>query len=109
MTAKNQLRIFLITVLFLMSCGAKSAPTIIRCVAGPNFAGHVHLVPCLGQPSGSVLLDDNGKTTTSACPADDNVEIVLDRNGKTTYILPGQVHIDRTGDGIAVSIDAVVK
>jgi hypothetical protein len=107
---KNRPRIFLCASLLLVSCGAKSAPTLINCTAaGNSSSAHVHLTPCSPQAPNAVELDDNGSGTTSACPSDDNVEIVLTRNGQTIYILPDQVHVGRAGDGIAVAIDTDLK
>jgi hypothetical protein len=53
-----------------------------------------------------VQLDDAGSGATSACPKDNNVELVVIRDGQPTFILPDQVHVQRAGDGIAVAIDA---
>jgi hypothetical protein len=107
---KNRPRIVLCASLLLVSCGAKSAPALINCTAvGNSSSAHVHLTPCSPQASNGVQLDNNGSGATSACPSDDNVEIVLTRNGQTTYILPDQVHVGRAGDGIAVAIDADLK
>jgi hypothetical protein len=92
----------------LVSCGLKSPPAIINCVA-TSVRTHIHLKPCVLSATTTVSLDTNGNGSTSACPPNDNVEIVVNRNGSTAYILPEQVHIDRAGDGIAVSIDADVK
>jgi hypothetical protein len=107
---KNRPRIFLCMSLVLVSCAAKSAPALITCIAVENLsAAHLHLTPCSPQASNPVQLDKDGNGATSACPADNNVEIVFTRNGQTTYILPDQIHVGRTGDGIAVAIDTDLK
>jgi hypothetical protein len=69
----------------------------------------VHLVPCSPEASSLVELDDAGAGATSACPKDNNVELVVSHNGQPTFILPDQVHVQRSGDGIAVAIDADLK
>jgi hypothetical protein len=96
---------FLWFSVLLVSCGLKSPPEVIYCVT-TSVPGHIHLRPCVPGLSASVNLDSNGNGSTSACPSSDNVEIAINRNGSITYILPEQVHVDRAGDGIAVSIDA---
>ena len=101
--------IFLCVSVLLASCAAKSAPLQINCVTGDKISGHVHLVPCSPEASSLVELDDAGTGATSACPKDNNVELVVSRNGQPTFILPDQVHVQRSGDGIAVAIDADLK
>jgi len=81
----------------------------ITCLVAQKISSHVHLTPCSSQAANPVQLDDAGSGATSACPKDNNVEIVVNRNGQPTFILPDQVHIQRTGDGIAVAIDADLK
>ena len=103
---KNHPGMFLCVSLLLASCAAKSAPLQINCVTLAKVSGHVHLVPCSPQASNPVQLDDAGSGATSACPQDNNVELVVNRDGQPTFILPDQVHVQRTGDGIAVAIDA---
>ena len=98
-------RAFLWCSVLLVSCALKSPPAIIKCVATSGRT-HIHLRPCVLNATTPVSLDANGNGSTSACPPNDNVEIVVNRNGSTTYILPEQVHINRAGDGVAVSIDA---
>jgi hypothetical protein len=99
-------RLFLWFSVLLVSCGLKSAPAVINCVAAPSFGSHIHLKPCITGATTPVRLDKNGNGSTPACPSSDNVEIVVDQNDSMTYILPENVHIGRAGDGIAVSIDA---
>jgi hypothetical protein len=103
---KNHPGIVLCVSLLLASCGAKSAPLQINCVTLAKVSGHVHLVPCSRQASNQVQLDDAGSGVTSACPKDNNVELVVTRNGQPTFILPDRVHVQRAGDGVAVAIDA---
>jgi hypothetical protein len=103
---KNHPGIFLCVSLLLASCAAKSAPLQINCVTLAKVSGHVHLIPCSPQAPNPVQLDDSGSGSTSACPSDNNVELVVTRNGQPTFILPDQLHIQRAGDGIAVAIDA---
>jgi len=103
---KNHPGIVLCVSLLLASCAAKPAPLQINCVTLAKVSGHVHLVPCSRQASNPVQLDDAGSGVTSACPKDNNVELVVIRDGQPTFILPDQVHVQRAGDGIAVAIDA---
>jgi hypothetical protein len=107
---KNRPRIFLCMSLLLVSCAAKSAPALITCAAIENLSSHhLHLTPCSPQAASPVQLDKDGNGATSACPADDNVEIVVIVKGQTIYILPDQIHVARTGDGIAAAIDTDLK
>jgi hypothetical protein len=103
---KNHPGIVLCVSLLLASCAAKPAPLQINCVTLAKVSGHVHLVPCSRQASNPVQLDDAGSGATSACPKDNNVELVVIRDGQPTFVLPDQVHVQRAGDGIAVAIDA---
>jgi hypothetical protein len=103
---KNHPGIFFCVSLLLASCAAKSAPLQINCVTLAKMSGHLHLVPCSPQASNPVQLDDAGSGVTSACPKDNNVELVVIRDGQPAFILPDQIHIRRAGDGIAVAIDA---
>jgi hypothetical protein len=103
---KNHPGIVLCVSVLLASCAAKPAPLQINCVTLAKVSGHVHLVPCSRQASNPVQLDDAGSGVTSACPKDNNVELVVIRDGQPTFVLPDQVHVQRSGDGIAVAIDA---
>jgi len=103
---KNHPGIVLCVSLLLASCAAKPAPLQINCVTLAKISGHVHLVPCSRPASNPVQLDDAGSGVTSACPKDNNVELVVIRDGQPTFVLPDQVHVQRSGDGIAVAIDA---
>ena len=103
---KNHPGIVLCVSVLLASCAAKPAPLQINCVTLAKVSGHVHLVPCSRQASNPVQLDDAGSGVTSDCPKDNNVELVVIRDGQPTFILPDQVHVQRSGDGIAVAINA---
>ena len=103
---KNHPGIVLCVSVLLASCAAKPAPLQINCVTLAKVSGHVHLVPCSRQASNPVQLNDAGSGVTSACPKDNNVELVVIRDGQPTFVLPDQVHVQRSGDGIAVAIDA---
>jgi hypothetical protein len=103
---KNHPGIVLCVSVLLASCAAKPAPLQINCVTLAKVSGHVHLVPCSRQASNPVQLDDAGSGVTSACPKDNNLELIVIRDGQPTFILPDQVHVQRSGDGIAVAIDA---
>jgi hypothetical protein len=105
MTPRLKPHAFLWLSVLLVSCGLKSPPAVINCVA-PDFGSRIHIIPCAPGATSAVKLDKNGNGSSLACPSDDNVEIVVIHNGSTTYILPEKVHIARAGDGIAVSIDA---
>jgi hypothetical protein len=99
-------RLYLWFSALLVSCGLKSAPVIINCVAARDFRSHIHLKPCIPGATTPVRLDKNGNGSTPVCPSSDNLEIVVSQNDSMIYILPENVHIGRAGDGIAVSIDA---
>jgi hypothetical protein len=92
--------------LSLASCGAQNAPTRVTVQTADTFAGPIHLTPCVQSAPDPVQLDSHGNGNTAACPAADDVEIVLVKPGGTTYITRERVKIGRTGDGIAVTINA---
>jgi hypothetical protein len=92
--------------LSLASCGAQNAPTRVTVRAVDTFSGPIHLTPCVKSANDPVQLDSRGNGNTAACPAADDVEIILVKPGGTTYITGEHVKIARTGDGIAVAIDA---
>ena len=60
-----------------------------------------------GTPSGEVIVDAKGLGKTSLCPATDHsVEIQMVSTDRQYKIAAREVHIQRTGDGIATSIEA---
>jgi hypothetical protein len=91
--------------LSLVSCAAKSAPTRISVTVADNYSGAIHLESCVRSATVPVVTDSQGNGVTSACPYGD-VELAVARQGKTIYIMPENVHVERTGDGIAVRINA---
>jgi hypothetical protein len=93
--------------LSLVSCAAKKAPTRIAVTVADSYAGSLHLRPCVEGANAAVVTDAQGNGATSACPYGD-VEIVLTRQNRTIYIMPEAVRVERTADGIPVTITAEV-
>ncbi len=58
---------------------------------------------------GEVTLDELGVGRTSLCPASNHsVEIEVVGNDRSYKLNPSEVHVLRTGDGIATSIEAKI-
>jgi hypothetical protein len=92
----------------LVSCAAKNAPTRIVININDSYSGSIRLSPCQQNAARPVTLDANGAADTSACPSTDDVEIVVVKRDETIYIAPGKIKVARAGDGVPVSITAVV-
>jgi hypothetical protein len=88
----------------LLGCGAKELPQQLQVTVPSGFSGQIHLKPCAPDVS---IVDSRGEGTTSACPMNSDIEIAV-RRGSETIFLTKQIKIDRTGDGIPVSITAQI-
>jgi hypothetical protein len=97
-----------LAVAFLMlSCAWSSHPDELTVRDAAHFQGMVHVDTCVsGAPSQDITLDAKGMGKTSLCPAADHtVEIDLVEDGRHYKIAANQVHIQRTGDGMATSLE----
>ena len=100
-----------LATILLVSCAGKKASRQIKVEVPAAFAGDVRIAPCIkGAPVDDLRTDDAGRADSSMCPQrGDEVELLISRAGKPTRIAPSDVHISRTGDGIAVSITGRVS
>jgi hypothetical protein len=97
-----------LAVAFLMlSCAWSSHPDELTVRDPSHFQGMVHVDTCVsGAPAKDITLDAKGIGKTSFCPAADHaVEIDLIEEGRHYKIAANLVHIQRTGDGMATSIE----
>ena len=98
----------LLAVAFLMlSCAWSSRPDELTVRDPGHFQGMVHVDTCVsGAPAQDITLDLKGAGKTSLCPgANHTVEIDLIEEGRHYKIAANQVHIQRTGDGMATSLE----
>jgi hypothetical protein len=74
----------------------------------PQHCAGVHLATCVsGAPLADVTVNEQGMGKTSLCPGvDRTVEIEVVENSRHYKLISPEVHIQRTGDGIATSIEA---
>ena len=93
--------------LSLASCASKNGPARITVKVGDTYSGVLHLTPCIEGAKEPVEVDEHGNGDTSACPSG-VLEIVVIKRTKTVYIVSERVKVDRTGDGIPVSITASI-
>jgi hypothetical protein len=93
-------------MILLVSCAEKKAPRQIHVEVPAAFSGDVRITPCMKRaPADNLHADDFGLAETSMCPQrGDEVEMLVSRAGRVTRIAPADIHVNRTGDGIAVSI-----
>jgi hypothetical protein len=98
-------------MILLVSCAGKNAPRQIHVEVPAAFSGDVRITPCIkGAPADDLRADDSGTAETSMCPQrGDEVEMLVSKAGRLTRIAPGDIHFNRTGDGIAVSITGHVN
>jgi len=92
----------------LVSCAAKSAPTRIVVDVKATYSGPIRLSPCQQNAASPVTLNSTSVTETSACPATDDVEIIVIKGTKSIYIAPEKIKVARAGDGVPVSITAII-
>ncbi len=93
--------------LSLASCAAKSMPTIVTVKVADTYSGPLHLKPCEKGAKEPAVVDEQGNGETSACPYG-AAEIVVIKQTQKIYITSEQVRVDKTGDGIPVTITARV-
>jgi hypothetical protein len=92
----------------MFSCAWSAHPDQLTVHVPPHCSKSLHLVACVpGAPVADVSVDDNGLGKTSLCPATDHsVQIDLVRTDHHYTLAAPAVHVQRTGDGLATSIDA---
>jgi hypothetical protein len=75
-----------------------------------HFSGKIHIVTCAGNASMTeVSVDEKGEGKTALCPAvDRTVEIEVIGGDRRLKLAASEVHISRTGDGIATSIEGQI-
>ncbi len=95
------------TALLMLSCASSSHPDHLAVHVPPRCAGMLHVDTCVpGAPADDVSVDEHGKGKTSLCPAvDHTVEIEVIGTGRHYKLVSPEVHIERTGDGIATSVE----
>ena len=73
-----------------------------------HFSGTLRVSTCIsGAPAGEITVDDHGLGKTSLCPATNRtVEIEVIASDRQYRLAAADVRIERTGDGIATSIEA---
>ena len=91
----------------MLSCAWSSHPDELTVRDPGHFQGMVHVDTCVsGAPARDITLDAKGMGKTSLCPAADHtVEIDLIEEGRHYKIAANRVHVQRTGDGIATSLE----
>jgi hypothetical protein len=98
---------FLGAAFLMLSCASSSQPDQLK-VHVPQHCSGVHVATCVsGAPSVDVTVDEQGVGKTSLCPgANHTVEIEVVGDNRHYKLMSPEVHIQRTGDGIATSIEA---
>jgi len=98
---------FLGTAFLMLSCASSSHPDQLI-VHVPQHCSGLHVATCVsGAPSADVTVDEQGLGKTSLCPGvDHTVEVEIVGTNRHYKMMPPEVHIQRTGDGLATSIEA---
>src|ERR1700734_3981978 len=94
--------------LSLLACAAKSPPRQIQITVADNYSGTVRVVPC--QSAGPSTGNSTAPTSTEpltiytpACPnPGEQIELLVTRAGSVMRIMPENLSVARTGDGIPV-------
>jgi len=90
----------------LLSCGAKPAPRVISIEVAENYRGDIHVATC-ATGTDSHRADQSGNVSVTDCPTgNQEVELAITRGAKIYRIPSNELAVTRTGDGIAVGIDA---
>jgi len=103
---------FHLSAIFLMlSCGSASPPKQLLVRVPPGYAGTVHIEVCVNNsPADDISLDAQGIGSTSLCPsANGRIQITILRGSQTIAIAPSEVHVSRTGDGLATSVETNLR
>jgi hypothetical protein len=103
------LYVTILSALLVFSCGAAKSPQEITVRVPDEFSGIVRVTPCDRTSAERAIASSQGVAATTACPGkNDQVTLVLIRSGQIYRIPPEQVTIRRAGDGLPVSIEAVM-
>jgi hypothetical protein len=100
--------------LSLLACAAKNPPHQIQITVPDNYSGTVRVVPCQGTTpstgnSTAATLTEPLTIYASACPnPGEQIELLVTRAGTVTRIMPENLSVARTGDGIPVEVSAHV-
>lgn len=94
--------------LLMFSCAWSAHPDQLTVHVPPHCSKILHVSTCVpGAPSADVTLDDRGIGKTSLCPATDHsVQVEVIRTDRHYTLAVPAVHVQRTGDGLATSIEA---
>jgi hypothetical protein len=101
--------LLLSSAMWMLSCASSAAPERLTVHASATVNLVVlHIDTCVSGASASeVYLDEKGRGKTSLCPdAGHTVELEVIEASRSYRVAPRQVQIQRTGDGIATSVEA---
>ena len=92
----------------MLSCASSSNPDHLAVHIPPRCPNLLHVDTCVaGAPHQDVTVDEQGHGKTSLCPGvDHSVEIEVIGIGRHYKLVSPEVHIRRTGDGMATSLEA---
>lgn len=95
-------------VFLLLSCASGPQPDHLIVHVPPRLSAPLHIVTCVeGASAGEVTVDEQGIAKTALCPDQSHtVEIEVIARDTRYRLSVSEVHIRRTGDGIATSIEA---
>lgn len=94
----------------MLSCASSSHPDQLIVRIPEHFGGtSLHIDTCVtGAPAGEVKVDDQGMGKTPFCPASNHTVEIEVVGGGQYKVAAAEVRIQRTGDGIATSINAAL-
>jgi hypothetical protein len=92
----------------MLSCASSSRPDQVRVHARNHISGRLYLDVCVnGASANDVNVDEHGVGRTSLCPSvDHTVEIEVYEDNQHFKLAQLEVKIQRSGDGMATSIEA---
>lgn len=92
----------------MFSCALSTHPDQLTVRVPPHCSARLHVATCVpGAPQADVNVDEQGMGKTSLCPATDHsVQIEVIRIDRHYTLAAPAVHVQRTGDGLATSIEA---
>ena len=103
--------VVLAATFLLLSCGSRLGPAQLTVRIPERYNGPLHISTCMPQaPDKEITVDAQGVAATSVCPdSSTRVELRIIQNDRQYLIPEKDVHILRTGDGIATSMEALVR